>query len=95
MGQRYVCPDCGEGGGGDVGSAYKCHRCNYDVIMKPANNNTIFDPLEKEKKFKSNFHVVIEKMRELKSPMNGHLLDMDDCLYILFEKMKACEKEQG
>lgn len=38
---RFVCPDCGAGGGDHIGHLPLCHVCDYDVLMLPACNDTI------------------------------------------------------
>ena len=44
---RYICPDCGAGGGDHEDKVrvnlYWCHRCDHKVKMLPANNSEIFD----------------------------------------------------
>jgi len=39
---RVMCPECGAGGGQDLESYHpKCHICEKDVYMQPANNTEI------------------------------------------------------
>lgn len=49
---RFVCPDCGAGGGDSTGHLPLCYVCNYDVLMLPAHNNTIL--WDKVPDYKSN-----------------------------------------